>query len=108
MEIILFPIMFVVELIAHLFIAVLAVIFNFLLRSDKEQICGEEPLKLKPANPWFVFGGSLLISLVLAASMGAICGWYFGSQAAFWWGFGVLAFFGVFASVSAATGQSTA
>ena len=65
----------------------------------------DSDIKLKPPNPWFVFFSSLVATLLLGCVTGGLAFWFWGTGDAFLLGFGVFAFLGFFASVSAATGE---
>ena len=104
MEIILFPVTILIQLIVHLFMVILGSIFNIIFRSDKT-VLADSDIKLKPPNPWFVFFSSLVATLLLGCVTGGLAFWFWGTGDAFLLGFGVFAFLGFFASVSAATGE---
>lgn len=110
MEIVFLPIFILIELIAklimHLFVAILGFIFNNAFRAEPIDFADQES-ELKPPNPWTVFFSSLAAALILGCAVGGLFFWFWGTPTAFWWGFGVMVFLGIFASINAATGEAT-
>ena len=105
MEVILFPILFVIQMIVYLFMTILGFIFNLAFRSDKARLADPES-NLKPPNPWFVFCSSIVATVFLGCAVGGISAWYWGTASAFYWGAGIFTVLGIFASVTAATGEA--
>ncbi|MDB4766540.1 hypothetical protein OAG71_02500 [bacterium] len=106
MELILLPILLIVQFTAYLLMAIVGLVFNLLFRSDKVNLLDDEKQELKPENPWVVFLYSVVATLMLALISGGFSYYIWGTSSAALTGFTVIAAFGLLASLSAADGQA--
>lgn len=111
MELILAPILFAIQFAGWLVTTILGFIFNAMFRRNKVATNGDEndsADSLRPENPWQVFFCSLFGSVVLASIGAAISYYVFETNSAALKGFVVVVVAGLFASLSAATGEPPA
>lgn len=110
MELILLPVLLLIQFTVYLLMAVVGVVFNLLFRSDRPKLDSTddtlEPHPTKPENPWTVFAYSIVATLILALIAGSICYYMWDTQRAFLTGFIVMGVLGIFSSITAATGEA--
>ena len=107
MELILFPIMALVQFTAYILMAIVGLLFNVIFRRDRVSLLDKDnPPGAKPQNPWEVFFYSLSATLILALLGSGLSYYLWESSSAALTGFIVVGVFGIFASITAATGEA--